>query len=104
MVHYFDHRFGTYEGQTESQANQSKLPELDEAQHADPCRVIQPWYWVPSEDVKNDCTGSGADNGSSVGEISAVTRTLGLSSRASSRYAALATRFLSHSLKLKTRD
>ena len=57
MVHYFDHRFGTYEGQTESQANQSKLPELDEAQHADPCRVIQPWYWVPSEDVKERLSG-----------------------------------------------
>jgi hypothetical protein len=39
MVHHFDHRFGTYEGQTDSQANQSKLPELDEAQHADPERV-----------------------------------------------------------------
>ena len=38
MVHHFDHRFGTYEGQTESQANQGKLPELDEAQHADPDR------------------------------------------------------------------
>ena len=30
MVHHFDHRFGTYEGQTDSQANQGKLPELDE--------------------------------------------------------------------------
>ena len=36
MVHHFDHRFGTYEGQTDSQANQGKLPEIDEDQHADP--------------------------------------------------------------------
>src|SRR5208337_1526923 len=57
MVHYFDHRFGTYEGQTESQANQSKLPELDEAQHADACRVSQPWYWVPSDDVRDRLSG-----------------------------------------------
>src|SRR5271157_488036 len=57
MVHYFDHRFGTYDGQTESQANQGKLPELDEAQHADPRRVIQPWYWVPSEDVRERLSG-----------------------------------------------
>ena len=51
MVHHFDHRFGTYEGQTDSQANQGKLPELDEAQHADPHRVSLPWYWVPAEEV-----------------------------------------------------
>ena len=52
MVHHFDHRFGTYEGQTDSQANQSKLPEMDEAQHSDPNRVSLPWYWVPSEEVQ----------------------------------------------------
>jgi hypothetical protein len=51
MVHHFDHRFGTYEGQTESQANQGKLPELDEAQHADPHCVSLPWYWVPAKEV-----------------------------------------------------
>ena len=51
MVHHFDHRFGTYEGQTDSQANQGKLPEFDEAQHADPHRVSLPWYWVPAEEV-----------------------------------------------------
>ncbi len=57
MVHHFDHRFGTYEGQTDSQANQGKLPELDEAQHANPHRVSQPWYWVPSEDAKKRLSG-----------------------------------------------
>jgi hypothetical protein len=57
MVHHFDHRFGTYEGQTESQANQGKLPELDEAQHADPHRVSLPWYWVPAEEVEKRLEG-----------------------------------------------
>ena len=36
MIHHFDHRFGNYEGQTESQANQGKLPELDDEALADP--------------------------------------------------------------------
>ena len=57
MVHHFDHRFGTYEGQTDSQANQGKLPELDEAQHADPHRVSLPWYWVPAEEVEGRLDG-----------------------------------------------
>ncbi len=57
MVHQFDHRFGTYEGQTDSQANQGKLPELDESEHADPDRVTLPWYWVPAEEVEGRLTG-----------------------------------------------
>jgi hypothetical protein len=48
MLHHFDHRFSTYEGQTESQAKTNKLPELDDAQHADPHRVVRPRYWVPA--------------------------------------------------------
>ncbi len=51
MVHHFDHRFGTYDGQTEAQANQGKLPELNEAQHADPGFAVLPRYWVPEKEV-----------------------------------------------------
>ena len=51
MVHHFDHRFGTYEGQSQAQANQGKLPELDHAAHADPGRVTLPRYWVPENEV-----------------------------------------------------
>jgi hypothetical protein len=51
MLHHFDHRFSTYEGQTRAQANQGKLPELDDAAHADPHRVVQPRYWVPAAAV-----------------------------------------------------
>ena len=48
MVHYFDHRFGTYEGQTEAQSNQGKLPEFDAQQHADPQCFVIPRYWLDS--------------------------------------------------------
>ena len=51
MVHYFDHRFGTYEAQSGAQANQGKLPELDHVAHADPERVTLPRYWVPENEV-----------------------------------------------------
>lgn len=55
MAHHlsedFDHRFGTYEGQTEAQANQGKLPELTERQHADPTLRVLPRYWVPEKEV-----------------------------------------------------
>ena len=51
MVRQFDHRFGTYEGQSQAQANQGKLPELDHVAHADPGRVTLPRYWVPEDEV-----------------------------------------------------
>lgn len=51
MFHQFDHRWGTYEGQTEAQANQGKLPELTPEQHADPHRLALPRYWVPDNAV-----------------------------------------------------
>ena len=51
MLHHFDHRFGTYEGQTEAQANQGKLPELDDVAHSNPGRATLPRYWVHEEKV-----------------------------------------------------
>lgn len=53
MLHHFDHRWGTYEGQTEAGQNQGKLPELDELAHADPWRLTTPRYWVPQEEVES---------------------------------------------------
>ena len=41
MIHFFDHRYGTYQGQTEAQANMGTLPRLNPAQHDDPDFVIQ---------------------------------------------------------------
>ena len=51
MMHQFDHRFGTYEGQTKAQAAQGKLPELTPEQHADPEFVAMPRYWVAEREV-----------------------------------------------------
>ena len=51
MIHQFDHRFGTYEGQSGAQANQGKLPELDHVAHADPGRTTLPRYWVSEDEV-----------------------------------------------------
>ena len=36
MIHHFDHRLGSYDGQTEAQANVGTLPRLTPSQHADP--------------------------------------------------------------------
>jgi hypothetical protein len=51
MVHHFNHRYGTYEGQTEAQGNQGKLPEFDDAAHADPKRLTFSKYWVPEGEI-----------------------------------------------------
>jgi len=52
MIHQFDHRFGTYEGQTEAQANQGKLPECNPEQHSDPELFSLPRYWVLETEVE----------------------------------------------------
>ena len=52
MIHQFDHRFGSYEIQSEAQANQGKLPELDRAAHADPDRTTLSRYWVHEDAVE----------------------------------------------------
>ena len=57
MVHHFDHRFGTYEGQTQAQENQGKLPELDDIAHANPFHVALPRYWVQSAEVQTRLAG-----------------------------------------------
>ena len=51
MVHHFDHRFGTYEGQSAAQENQGKLPEFDVVAHDAPHRTAWPYYWVPGEEM-----------------------------------------------------
>jgi len=50
MIWHYDHRFGTYEGVDSRSSTQ--LPTPDERQHADPNFLIQPWYWVPEEEVE----------------------------------------------------
>ncbi|MGW4321107.1 hypothetical protein ACWEMW_18215 [Streptomyces sp. NPDC004684] len=51
MLHHFDHRLGTYEGQTEAQANMGTLPRVTPEQHDDPGFAPMPRYWVPQFDV-----------------------------------------------------
>lgn len=46
MIFQFDHRFGSYVGQTEAQDRQGKLPELTEEQHQNPFLLGQPRYWM----------------------------------------------------------
>ena len=58
MLHHFDHRFGTYEAQSEAQANQGKLPELDHIAHADPRRVTLSRYWVLADEVAERLDGT----------------------------------------------
>ncbi|MCL4502403.1 MAG: N-6 DNA methylase [Deltaproteobacteria bacterium] len=52
MFWHFDHRFGTYEGQTQAQANQGKLPELTPEQHRNPDFFSLPRHWVAEAEVK----------------------------------------------------
>ncbi|TMQ98972.1 hypothetical protein ETD83_18820 [Actinomadura soli] len=51
MVHLFDHRFGTYEGQTQAQSNVGILPRTSPQQKADPRYRALPRYWVRKEEV-----------------------------------------------------
>ncbi|MBN2138726.1 MAG: hypothetical protein JW720_13035 [Sedimentisphaerales bacterium] len=51
MIHQFDHRFGTYVGQTRAQANQGKLPELSNEQHRDPGLCAIPRFYMKRSEV-----------------------------------------------------
>jgi hypothetical protein len=51
MLHHFDHRLGTYEGQTQAQANVGTLPRVTPEQHDDPDFAPLPRYWGPEFDV-----------------------------------------------------
>jgi hypothetical protein len=53
MVRYFDHRFGTYEGQTEAQASVGTLPRLTPGQQDDPSFAVLSRYWVAEEKVQD---------------------------------------------------
>jgi hypothetical protein len=52
MAHHFDHRHGTYEGQTEAQAAINKLPEPDSDTKANPAFQIWPRYWLAASEVE----------------------------------------------------
>src|SRR5690606_4414613 len=52
MFWHFDHRYGTYEGQTLKQANKGVLPSVSDSQHDDPNYRIRPRYWVRASDLR----------------------------------------------------
>ena len=53
MLHYFDHRFSTYEGATEKQLNVGILPQPTAEQKRDPSFVVQPRFWVREDVVES---------------------------------------------------
>ena len=54
MIHHFDHRYGTYQGQTQAQANVGTLPRPTSAEKADPGYATMPRYWVQEFSTKNE--------------------------------------------------
>jgi hypothetical protein len=53
MLHLFDHRFGTYEGQTESQRRKGTLPRPSQAKKSDATFLPMARWWVPERAVRN---------------------------------------------------
>ncbi|MFT4037799.1 MAG: N-6 DNA methylase [Thermomicrobiales bacterium] len=53
MFHQYDHRFGTYDGQTQAQANQGKLPELTTKEHATSDLLSMPRYWIRQTELRD---------------------------------------------------
>src|SRR5262249_16219559 len=51
MVYYFDHRLGTYQGQTEAQANVGTLPRLDEVEPDAAQFLPMARYWVANQEI-----------------------------------------------------
>ncbi|MBC2859860.1 Eco57I restriction-modification methylase domain-containing protein [Stappia sp. 28M-7] len=57
MFWHFDHRYGTYENQTEKQANKGVLPRVPDEMHSAPHYQIQPRYWVDARLTKETLAG-----------------------------------------------
>ncbi len=57
MIHHFDHRFGTYAGQTQAQANKGILPKTTPEQKDDPGFPAMPRYWVHKREVEQRLRG-----------------------------------------------
>jgi Eco57I restriction-modification methylase len=51
MFWHFDHRFGTYAGQTQAQSNKGTVPRVSDAQHRDPSFTVEPRHWLVPSDV-----------------------------------------------------
>lgn len=62
MIHQFDHRYGTYKDQTEAQAAQGILPQVDDVAKVNPGYQPLPRYWV-GENLVRTRLGERADQG-----------------------------------------
>lgn len=51
MLWHYDARYGTYEGQTEKQANKGVLPHSTDDQHTQKGYFVRPRYWVTEENL-----------------------------------------------------
>ncbi len=63
MVHHFDHRLGTYEGQTQAQANGGTLPRRTPGQTDSPACATLPRYWVAETEVDDRLNRKNWDRG-----------------------------------------
>ena len=54
MIYHFDHSYGTYEGQTQAQANMGTLPRLTPEQQDDPHFVVEPRHWVQDFETRDE--------------------------------------------------
>jgi hypothetical protein len=53
MIWQYDHRHGTYQGQTQAQANKGVLPESALSQLQDPAYSVTPRYWIPEAEIES---------------------------------------------------
>ena len=67
FVHHFDHRYGTYEGQTQAEANMGAVSRPSHEQQDDPSFVVRPRYWINRAEVDARLTGRGRDKGWLIG-------------------------------------
>ncbi|XRQ09277.1 Eco57I restriction-modification methylase domain-containing protein [Actinomadura welshii] len=57
MIYHFDHRLGTYAGQTQAQANMGTLPRLTLEEKQDPSRTTLPNYWINERELNKRLNG-----------------------------------------------
>ena len=67
LVHHFDHRYGTYEGQTQAEANMGMVTRLSHEQQDDPSFAVRPRYWIDRAEVDGRLTTRGWEKGWLVG-------------------------------------
>jgi hypothetical protein len=52
MIHQYDHRYGTYKGQSEAQRNKGVLPQTSDDEKAQASFACEPQYWVAAAEIE----------------------------------------------------